>query len=71
MRVPLKLLAEYVPLTLPPEELARRLTLSVAEVEAILRVGGDWDDRVRVAIAVAASRCRHGGGSYDDVTHRA
>src|SRR5215208_4615394 len=47
MRVSLKWLAEYVDLTLPPDVLARRITLSVTEVEEIIRQGG-WDDRVRV-----------------------
>ena len=43
MKVSLKWLSEYVHLTLPPEDLARRLTLSTAEVEAIERLGGTWD----------------------------
>jgi phenylalanyl-tRNA synthetase beta chain len=47
MRVPLKWLADYVDITLPPEVLARRITLSVTEVEEIIRQGG-WDERVRV-----------------------
>ena len=47
MKVPLKWLSEYVRLVLPPEELARKLTLGAAEVEGIIRAGGDWD-RVRV-----------------------
>lgn len=47
MKVPLKWLAEYVPVTLPPQELARRLTLSVAEVEEILSTA-PWDEHVRV-----------------------
>lgn len=49
MRVPLKWLAEYVPLTVPVEDLARRLTLGAVEVEEIIRAGGDWDEKVRVA----------------------
>ncbi len=28
-----------------------------------------WDDRLRVAIVVAASRCRHGHGSYAPASH--
>ncbi len=47
MKVPLKWLAEYVPITLPPQELARRLTLSVAEVEEIATTA-PWDEHVRV-----------------------
>jgi phenylalanyl-tRNA synthetase beta chain len=37
MRVSLEWLREYVEVTLPPEELARRLTLSTVEVEAVER----------------------------------
>jgi phenylalanyl-tRNA synthetase beta chain len=48
MKVSLTWLRDYVPLTVPVEELARRLTLGAAEVEEIIRVG-DWDGRVRVA----------------------
>ncbi len=48
MKVPLEWLSEYVPLVLPPEELARRLTLGAAEVEDIIRTGGDWGEKVRV-----------------------
>ncbi len=47
MKVPLKWLAEYVPLTLPVESLARKLTLGAAEVEEIIRTGA-WDEKVRV-----------------------
>lgn len=55
MRISLKWLAEYVDITVPPEELARRLTLSSAEVEAIERTG-TWDrDKVFVARVVAVA----------------
>ncbi|MGD9890569.1 MAG: phenylalanine--tRNA ligase subunit beta [Dehalococcoidia bacterium] len=47
MRVPLKWLREYVDVTLPPDQLARRLTLSSTEVEEVIRLGG-WDAKVRV-----------------------
>ncbi|HTE85608.1 MAG TPA: phenylalanine--tRNA ligase subunit beta [Dehalococcoidia bacterium] len=43
MKVSLKWLASYVDLKLPPGEIARRLTLSTAEVEAIEQIGGAWD----------------------------
>ncbi len=43
MRVSLKWLASYVNLRLSAAELARRLTLSTAEVEAIETAGGSWD----------------------------
>src|SRR5918998_6850904 len=47
MRIPLKWLREYVDVTLPPEQLARQLTLSSTEVEEVIRLGG-WDEKVRV-----------------------
>ena len=46
MRVPLEWLAEYVDLTLAPDELAHRLSMAGAEVESIERSGGDWDQVV-------------------------
>ncbi|MFN8559696.1 MAG: phenylalanine--tRNA ligase subunit beta [Dehalococcoidia bacterium] len=48
MKIPVKWLSEYVPMTLPLDDLAWKLTLGAAEVEGITRSGGDWD-RVRVA----------------------
>ena len=48
MRVPLKWLADYVDITLPDEELARRLTIAGVEVGDIIRTGGDWEG-IRVA----------------------
>jgi len=50
-RVPLRWLADYVDLTLPNEELARRLTIAGVEVSEIISSGGDWDG-VRVAEVV-------------------
>ncbi len=46
MRISLKWLADYVDVTVPPEELARRLTMAGLEVEAIERLGGDWDEQL-------------------------
>jgi phenylalanyl-tRNA synthetase beta chain len=46
VRVSLKWLADYVDITLPPEELAHRLTMAGLEVETIERVGGDWDEQL-------------------------
>ena len=43
MRVSLKWLADYVDLPLPARELAHRLTMAGAEVDAILSTGGEWD----------------------------
>ena len=46
MKVPLRWLSQYVDLTLPPDELAHRLTMAGAEVEQVERSGGDWQDVV-------------------------
>jgi phenylalanyl-tRNA synthetase beta chain len=46
VRVSLKWLADYVDVTLPPKELAHRLTMAGLEVERIERVGGDWDPQL-------------------------
>jgi phenylalanyl-tRNA synthetase beta chain len=54
-RVPLRWLAEYVDLTLPTEELARRLTMAGVEVGEIISSGGDWNG-VRVAEVVKVER---------------
>ena len=43
MRIPLRWLADYVDLTLPQEELARRLTIAGVEVGEIVSFGGDWE----------------------------
>ncbi len=57
MRVSLKWLAEYVDITLAPEELARRLTMAGLEVATIERVGGSWDEQlVTVGRVVAVDR---------------
>ena len=44
MRVSLKWLADYVDITLPPAELAHKLTMAGLEVERVERVGGGWDE---------------------------
>jgi len=46
VRVSLKWLADYVEITLPPKELAHRLTMAGLEVEQIERIGGDWDPQL-------------------------
>ena len=43
MLVSLKWLSEYVPLTLPPRELAERLTLAGVKVERIISRGDEWE----------------------------
>ena len=42
MRVPLNWLKDYVDVTLPPEELALRLTMAGLEVCEIDETGGSW-----------------------------
>ena len=49
MLVPLSWLKSYVPLSLPPKELAHRLTMAGSEVAVIEEIGGEWDrDKVLV-----------------------
>ena len=44
MKVPLNWLKDYVDVTLPPAELAKRLTLAGFEVGEIITKGGSWDN---------------------------
>ena len=44
MKVPLKWLKDYVKITLPAPELAKRLTLGGLEVGEIIATGGSWDN---------------------------
>ncbi|MBN1177388.1 MAG: phenylalanine--tRNA ligase subunit beta [Dehalococcoidales bacterium] len=46
MRVPLDWLKDYVDVTLPPAELADRLTMAGFEVSEIITTGGSWDNVV-------------------------
>ncbi|MEE8618803.1 MAG: phenylalanine--tRNA ligase subunit beta, partial [Dehalococcoidales bacterium] len=46
MKVPLKWLQEYVDITLPPTDLANRLTLAGNEVEGMQVIGGNWENIV-------------------------
>jgi phenylalanyl-tRNA synthetase beta chain len=48
MIISLKWLSDYVPLTLPPAELAERLSIAGAKVERIISRGGEWDG-IRIA----------------------
>lgn len=43
MRIPLSWLQEFVAVTLPPEELAHRLTMAGLEVGNMERIGGQWE----------------------------
>jgi phenylalanyl-tRNA synthetase beta chain len=46
MRVPLQWLADYVAIELPTDELAHKLTMAGIKVEAVERIGADWQDVV-------------------------
>ncbi len=46
MRVPLKWLRDYVDLSVPPKEIAHRLTMAGLEVTGIERTGSDWENVV-------------------------
>jgi len=45
MKAPLKWLREYVNITIPPDELAKKLTMSGTDVGAIETIGG-WENIV-------------------------
>jgi phenylalanyl-tRNA synthetase beta chain len=46
MKVPLKWLKEYVAVTLPPAELAEKLTMAGLEAKGMQVIGGSWDNVV-------------------------
>jgi len=46
MKVPLSWLGEYVDVTLPPTELANRLTMAGTEVKGVQVIGGSWENIV-------------------------
>jgi phenylalanyl-tRNA synthetase beta chain len=54
MLVSLKWLSDYVPLSLPPKELAERLSICGVKVERIIARGDEWDG-VRVAEVLAVN----------------
>ena len=57
MRAPLSWLKKYVPVELPPRELAHRLTMAGVEVGEVEEIGGDWDrDKVMVGRVVKVDR---------------
>ena len=57
MRVPLSWLKKYVPISLPPKELAHRLTMAGTEVGELEQIGGNWDrDKVVVGHVLKVER---------------
>ena len=57
MKVPLSWLKKYVPVSLPPKELAHRLTMAGTEVGQVREIGGDWDrDKIVVGQVLRVGR---------------
>ena len=57
MKVPLSWLKQYVPISVPAEELAQRLTMAGIEVGAVEEIGGHWDrDKVVVGHVLKVDR---------------
>jgi len=46
MKIPLKWLKEYVDITLPPADVASKLTMAGMEVKGMQAIGGDWENIV-------------------------
>ncbi|HET9492604.1 MAG TPA: phenylalanine--tRNA ligase subunit beta [Chloroflexia bacterium] len=44
LRAPLSWLRDYIEINVPPEELARRLTLAGQEVEHLITIGDEWEN---------------------------
>jgi len=55
MKVPLKWLREFVDVTLPPAEVAEKLTMAGMEAKGIQIIGGNWDERIVVGQIVAVN----------------
>lgn len=56
MKVPLNWLREYLAVSLPPTELARRLTMAGSEVENLVVTGGHWE---HIVVGVVAEVAEH------------
>ena len=53
MKVPISWLKKYVPVELPPKELAHRLTMAGNEVGEVDEIGGSWDrDKVVIGLVL-------------------
>ena len=49
MKIPVSWLKKYVPITLPPKELAHRLTMAGTEIGTVHEIGGAWNrDKILV-----------------------
>ena len=56
MRIPVSWLKNYVPVDMPPDELAHRLTMAGNEVGEVEQIGGDWDrDKVIVGYVLSVN----------------
>ena len=58
MKVSLRWLSDYVNITLPPDDLAHRLTMAGVEVETIQRIGAEWD-REKVLVSQVTALAPH------------
>jgi phenylalanyl-tRNA synthetase beta chain len=58
MKVSLRWLSDYVNITLPPADLAHRLTMAGVEVETIQRIGAEWD-REKVLVSQVTALAPH------------
>ena len=57
MQIPLSWLRKYVPVSLPPKELAHRLTMAGTEVSSVREIGAEWDrDKVVVGQVLKVDR---------------
>lgn len=55
MKIPISWLKEYVDVSLPPRELAHRITMAGVEVGGITVVGGNWDSSITVGLVADVS----------------
>ena len=55
MKVPLKWLREFVDVTLPPAQVAEKLTMAGMEAKGIQIIGGNWDQNIIVGQIVAVN----------------
>jgi len=58
MKVSLRWLSDYVNITLPPADLAHRLTMAGVEVETMQRIGAEWD-REKVLVSQVTALAPH------------
>jgi len=55
MKVPLNWLKDYLAISLPPAELAHRLTMAGSEVENLIVTGGNWENIITAEVVEVAA----------------